>query len=355
MFYARTMLVTALLSAAPLVAHAAPPIVPPEGPVWKVDGDFAFADEPDKKRESVSGIACPPPTASPRRCVVAFDEGHESRYVVIEGNRLVAEPDRIALVPGVAELDAEAAARIGDTVYISGSHSPKRKSCDPNPGSRHVVRFKVDPAGKSKLDAGGKPEGLQDDQGRLWALLGSNPVLKDFVGDGKCLGKPDHAVNIEGLAAKGDTLYFGFREPARNKQAYVLPVKADQLFAGSAAPVLPVTFELGSGLGFRDLLAVPEGILLLIGPDDDAEDGNWSMGFWDGTAAPGAVVAPNILAALDLRNVEPQPCKPPKDGKKAHVKPEAFTMLEDGTNFRRLLVLSDGMCDGGPLSFKIQK
>jgi hypothetical protein len=36
-------------------------------------------------------------------------------------------------------------------------------------------------------------------------------------------------------------------------------------------------------------------------------------------------------------------------------KPEAMTLLEDGTEFYRLLILSDSMCDGGPMSFVIPK
>jgi hypothetical protein len=28
-------------------------------------------------------------------------------------------------------------------------------------------------------------------------------------------------------------------------------------------------------------------------------------------------------------------------------------MLDDGPNFRRLLILSDGMCDGGGMSFRL--
>src|ERR1700722_10874662 len=62
-------------------AHAIgpPPSVAPEGPVW----GFEFADKADKKRESLSGIACPPGSSSPRRCIAAFDEGGEERYVLI--------------------------------------------------------------------------------------------------------------------------------------------------------------------------------------------------------------------------------------------------------------------------------
>src|SRR5262249_55771481 len=62
---------------APGARAAGPPSVAPEGPVWGAGAGFQFADKPDKKRESVSGIACPTVSSSPRRCIVAFDEGGE--------------------------------------------------------------------------------------------------------------------------------------------------------------------------------------------------------------------------------------------------------------------------------------
>ena len=37
------------------------------------------------------------------------------------------------------------------------------------------------------------------------------------------------------------------------------------------------------------------------------------------------------------------------------LKPEAITVLEESTSAYRVLVLSDGMCDGGPLVFTIAR
>ena len=74
------------------------------------------------------------------------------------------------------------------------------------------------------------------------------------------LGKPGHGVNIEGLAAKDGMLYFGFREPAKDKHTYILPVRADQLFSAAGVPnAEPVKIKAGAGRGIRDMLAVPEG------------------------------------------------------------------------------------------------
>jgi hypothetical protein len=275
---------------------------------------------------------------------------------LIGDGRLLPEPDRIVLLPDDKELDAEGAARDGDTIYVTGSHSPKRQSCEPNPNSRHVFRFVVDHVtGRAGLDGAGKPLGLEDDQGRLWKLMMADPVFKKFVGDDKCLGKPDHAANIEGLAAKDGVLYFGFREPAKNKQTYILPVRADRLFSSGDLSAKPFTVEVGGSRGIRDLLAVPEGILLLIGPDDDSQDVGWSVALWDESGSTTDVIVPKLLADLNLDSVSPKPCKPPKHDKLADIKPEAFTMLEDGADFRRLLILSDGMCDGGAMSFRVPK
>ena len=79
-------------------AYADPPKIALEGPLWGAAAGFQFDKKADKKRESLSGIACPPLAAVPRLCVAAFDEGIEARYVVIDGNRLVPQPDNIVLL-----------------------------------------------------------------------------------------------------------------------------------------------------------------------------------------------------------------------------------------------------------------
>ena len=180
--------------------------------------------------------------------------------------------------------------------------------------------------------------------------MNKNDVLDKFIGNKKCLGKPDHAVNIEGLAARDGMLYFGFREPARGQHTYILPVKADELFSQAGIKnAEPIKIKVGSGSGIRDMLAVRDGFLLLIGPDDDNASGvGWSIALWDGSASKD----PTPLAALNLSGVQPRPCSL---GGSTDRKPEAMAVLEEGSDFYRLLILSDGMCDGGPMSFRVQK
>ena len=340
--------------------HAAEPLSIPAEARWSDGPGFSFATKADKHRRSLSGIACPAELALPRRCVAVFDEGVEARYVVIDGQGMSPEPDRIMLLAGGEELDAEGAARDGSFVFVTGSHSAKRGSCANNPDGRHVLRFGVDPAtGQARRGPDGTPADLISDNGRLWNLMTQHPVLRDFAGDQKCLGSrppPDathlhglHGVNIEGLAAKNGQLYFGFREPAIGGHARILRVAAGPLFSGGNLADVLFTVAVGQARGIRDLLAVPEGLLLLIGPDDDSRDTvGWSIAFWDGAGSEGAMINPKILAHLVVPPIRNNGCD-------KEIKPEALALLEDGPDFRRVLVLSDGMCDGGPMVFRIPK
>jgi hypothetical protein len=73
------------------------------------------------------------------------------------------------------------------------------------------------------------------------------------------------------------------------------------------------------------------------------------VAWWDGkTAAAGSVVQPRVLAALDLNGVRLRKCD-------KELKPEAMTVLEETPAAYKLLVLSDGMCDGGPLAFTVAR
>jgi hypothetical protein len=64
-------------------------------------------------------------------------------------------------------------------------------------------------------------------------------------------------------------------------------------------------------------------------------------------------IRPRLLANLAL--AAPNPCKPPRPDERAEVKPEAFALIENGPDFWRLLILSDGMCDGGATAYCIPK
>ncbi len=331
-------------------AHAQPalPHIQPHGGVWPIQAGFGF-DQDKKKalktRQSVSGIACALNASQQRVCLLAFDEGVEARWATLQSGTLLAHPAPLRLRDNTGELDAESAATDGRNFYVAGSHSAKRSSCDSNPHSRHVVRFQRDPAtGQALRNANGTLAGYAD-TGRLWSVMQAQPALQAYVHERACLGA-DAGVDIEGLAVRDGRLHFGLRS-----MGAVLAVDADTLFTPSGAVHATVTpLNLGTGRGIRDMQAVDKGFLLLAGPDDmpaHQHTVGWTVAWWDGQASPNPVT-PRVLASLDLRQVKLGDCdKEPK--------PEALTVLTETPTSYEVLVLSDGMCDGGPLAFTVPK
>ncbi|MGH6639034.1 MAG: DUF3616 domain-containing protein, partial [Polaromonas sp.] len=288
---------------------------------------------------------------------------------------LDAEPVVLRATDG--ELDAEGAATDGRYFYVTGSHSAKRGECASNPDSRQVLRFRLDPAtGRALRSPAGSASGaLVDyaDTGRLWSIMQAQPELAPHVGERKCLGSEpppkaptlagQQGVNIEGLAVRDGRLYFGFRGPVLNGVAKVLAVDADALFGGEASrdpKAVMTSLALGQQRGIRDMIAVKTGFLLLAGPDDSSSSQGlgWTVSWWDGKGAEKiagetakgrtSVVQPRLLAALDLSDVKLRKCD-------KELKPEAMTLLEETPAAYKLLVLSDGMCDGGPLVFTLAR
>lgn len=337
-----------------VISHATAwdaPVVKPDSGPWEVSKEFNLEK---KTRRSVSGIACVPGTGE-RVCVLVFDEGVQARHAVLREGRLTAESRPIVLLSAGRELDAEGAATDGQYVYVTGSHSMSRNRCAENPDSRHVVRFRIDQAGRALRDQSAGLVGYQDSE-RLWTIMSNEEALKEHVG--KCLGtqspekktrlKGGRGVNVEGLAVKDGHLYFGFRGPARDGTVPVLSVHADTLFGSQ--PLKPVMFRLavGEGRGIRDMLAVRDGFLILAGPDDDErkEQPTYMLLFWDGTAETATM--PRPLAHLDVSNVKRPTCD-------KETKPEALALISESPGEYRVLVLSDGMCDGGPLTFTVRR
>ena len=346
-----------------VVARAQPVVAPDSGP-WASGKGFQFDKREKKTRQSVSGIACNLDANQQPVCLIAFDEGVESRFASLGKEALTVDAERVVLRTDTGELDAEGAATDGRYFYVTGSHSAKRSDCKSNPASRHVLRFRVDPAsGRALRLPAGDPNGAMvgyQDTGRLWGILQALPELQPFVGERMCLGSdpPSGApglsgrqgVNIEGLAVRNGRLTFGLRGPVERGVARVVSVDAEALFHPSddAKPVV-TRLALGERRGIRDMVAVKDGFLLLAGPDDSrsSADVPWTLHFWNGQGA--ASVTPlNALATLDIRGVRLRPCD-------NETKPEAVTVLAESATAYRVLVLSDGMCDGGALTFTIRR
>ena len=342
---------------------ASPPLVQLDSalPVIGTKDDGFGADLSKKKqlqlRQSVSGIACALNARQQRVCLLAFDEGADGYFARLEGGTLKPLKKPVTLIPGDGELDAEAAATDGRYFYVAGSHSPRRSDCSARPDSRHVVRFARDADTGRALKPGvvkramnkvlgdSAPAGYADST-RLWTIMQAQPALAAHVAEKLCMGDQG-AVNIEGMAVQDGRLTFGFRGPVSGGAATLLSVDADALFdpTGRADPKVVVsTLALGAHTGIRDLVAVTGGFLLLAGPDDERASQktvDFSVWFWDGVS-PQA----RALAQLDTRQVSLRSCD-------KEIKPEALTVLQETAKGYQLLVLSDGLCDGGALGFTV--
>ena len=367
-FFQLTLLAAGLALGAGASAQQSPPRIQPDSGPWDSGAGFQFdlnKKQSKHTRQSVSGMACNLDARQRRICLMVFDEGDQARYAYVGDKALTIDAEAVALRHTNEELDAESAATDGRYFYVAGSHSANRGNCASNPGSRHVLRFRLDPATGRALrsPAGGASGALVDfaDSGRLWSIMQAQPALAPHVGEGKCMGDEppfkapaltgQQGVNIEGMAVQGGRLYFGFRGPVWQGVAPVLAVDADALFDAARDPQATLTrLALGQNRGIRDMVAVKTGFLVLAGPDDsNANKGaGWLVAWWDGLAAEGRVVQPKVLATLDLSDVKLRKCD-------KEVKPEGLTVLEETPAAYKLLIVSDGLCDGGPLAFTVAR
>lgn len=179
---------------------------------------------------------------------------------------------------------------------------------------------------------------------RRWPASSSTSRLRDALRDDDAIkasfNRPlaEGGINIEGIAVKNGRMHFGLRGPSKKSHAFVLSVDADALFTKDGDLKRKATpLKLGEDTGIRDLAAVNDGILILAGPTRD-EAVAYSVWLWDGV---GTTAKP--LATLDLSTVA--------EGAKA----EILLPLEEGSAGIRVLVMFDGVENGGARSFAIPR
>lgn len=272
---------------------------------WRVDPDFSKK----KARKDISGAAC-----GPERCFAVNDETHYIQQFKLHDGWL--EPgERLELLEEKAEIDAEAIAYADGVFYITGSHGLSRKKAKLKPAPFTVFRLR-----------GYIPEASS----RLGDAIETAPILKKYA------KKPlnENGANIEGIAAVGDTLFFGFRGPSVAGEAVILETSARALFGTGKLPAAIHTIPLGERLGIRDMAAVKDGILLLTGPVNTLPR-RYSVALWK----PGATA----LAHLETL--------PAPNGSK----PEGLLVIEEGAETYRILVFFDGAKNGAPMQFVLEK
>lgn len=202
-----------------------------------------------------------------------------------------------------SEIDLEAAARTGDTIYWTGSMG-NSKDGDLKPDRAVLFSTTIAGAGAgTQLAYGGVYKGLRAD---LIAWDKANGNRYGFAA-GAASGEIPKSIggfNAEGLEfapGSSTTAYVGFRAPlvppATGGKALVVPVtNVDRLTGGTHATFgTPITMDLG-GLSIRDIRQTSAGRYLIIAGSWAADDNSdpYALYSWNGVASQ----APALVRTL---------------------------------------------------------
>lgn len=273
---------------------------------------------------------------TPTFMALATDEGTRIQILPKHNGRFIAEAKGVInLTPGTDnELDLEGLAWQSPYLYAIGSHSKKRKKRNPELSNKKNLKrltpIYAEPARNQlfriQLDADLHPVSI--DRLSLLPLIEASQILSPFL----TIPSKENGIDIEGIAARKDHLYIGFRGP---------------VLRGNLTPILKLTLSSGifkiqkhklkwvnlNGLGIRDMVADDQRIYLLAGPVNQIPN-QFELYRWDGK---------NHLDPMTPDLTLPTPNFP--------AKPEAIA-LQNLPGW--VLIAQDGVFNGNINSFKIK-
>jgi hypothetical protein len=276
--------------------------------------------------------------------VIGSDEGNRVQMLTRDGDRYTVLPTDVILDGQAKEIDIEGIAAEEDLVYVVGSHSRVRKTVDDShtvdenrqrllvverdESRERLYRFRVDGQGAvSALEVTS-----------LMPAIEQNPVLQTFTR----VPSKENGVDIEGIAVRDGHLYVGFRGPVL-RDNYVPVLRARFGHPISDASLLFV--NLG-GLGIRDLAPVRDGLLILAGPVGDGP-GAYHLYVWDGRdCLPGQRRPDEPVGRLEWLG---------KMATEKEAKAEGLTVLDESNTAYEVLIVFDGLKDGGATRYRVMK
>ena len=273
--------------------------------------------------------------------LIGADEGHTIQLLTHhdQGFKVVGElvlnddPD--------TETDIEDICCQGNTCYIVGSHSRKRKKTKPDE-SQNENRKRLYKTPKAEPDRATLYQ-VELKSGKL--VLKDKLSLQEILEKDKLLNRfleipsKENGIDIEGLAIANDTLYIGFRSPVlRENYVPILQVEANTL----DNPTLQ--FIRMKGRGVRAMTEVEDGLLILGGPPGDGEM-SYQLYFWN----KNDMVIGNDVEAQEA--LIPLGQIPTPSGAKA----EGLSLLNTTRTEWEVLVVYDGVAGGEPTVFQVSK
>jgi len=281
--------------------------------------------------------------------VQAFEKNGDDFHAAAQGLTVLDAPGS-----AFGEMDLEGIAVDGQTVFVLGSHSSKRKKVNSEKTyeeNRNALLSspKADPARdvllRFELDATGKAGPIQ--RTSLRSYLSSTEPFKSFG----IMSSKENGIDAEGLAVWNQRLYVGFRGPVL--RGNFTPILRCRFGSPIAEPEL-LFVNLG-GRGVRDLARVEGGLLILAGPVGDGP-GSYQLYLWDGRDGVPGTGAHTSAINPGLRLIGELPI-PPSDANSHNTpaKAEGMALIEETSYHWKILVVFDGLKDGHATRFRVEK
>jgi Protein of unknown function (DUF3616) len=318
-----------------------------------------FTDDEGRVATNISGIACMPAPAQ-SICLAIDDQGRFAQIARFE-NGLVAAGVKLQLIGvkpskdtigrppvqancsgGVGkyrDLDGEAVAHSSPFFYVMGSHGCSRHRNKFHSSSFILARIPE----ASVVGASSDPtfafdaSNVQTTYRLSEALAAAPPVRSYFTNDLTSA----NGLNIEGMVVSGGKLFAGLRAPTLDSRAFVVTIDTDKLFDPAAqiaeSDVSIISLPLGPGRGVRDLAALSSGqLLVLSGPAQENDQLPFEIYVFnplDGVCT--------LLGTLSELTEAPA------------AKAEAIAVLSQQKNIITVLVMFDGLRNGGPREYRL--
>jgi hypothetical protein len=307
----------------------------------------------------ISGFACMPANSARSLCLAIDDQGRFAQAARLENGRITAgarlplvglraskdtfgRPPAQASCSGGAgkykDIDGEAVAYASPFFYVVGSHG-----C-----SRHSRKFRSSSFILARIPEAGVASALSNPSFifdlssvkttyRLSEALAAAPGIRPYFTRDLMEA---NGLNIEGLVVSGGKLFAGLRAPTLDANAFIVAIEVDKLFDPVAtigeSDVRIISVPLGPDRGIRDLAWLKDGrLLVLSGPAQDAQVPFeiHMLNMVDGTTA--------IVGTLSALMGVPE------------AKAEAITVLSQEDDVVDVLVMFDGLPNGGPREYTL--
>lgn len=245
------------------------------------------------------------------------------------------------------EIDIEGMSISNDhTLFVIGSHSLKRSKVKADKTyqenldriAKVVSEERKNKIFKLTLD----PQTGQEREMETRQTINLKKIIKNdrILGRFTAIPSKENGIDIEGIAADGNTLYIGFRGPVL-RQNYV-PVMVIEDYHNHEQYEL--RFVNLQGNGIRDLIKVKDGFLIIAGAVGDNLN-PYQLYFWDGVdTIPGSdkqqQAQLNLLGEIPTLN---------------DAKAEGIAVLEETCSTYKIMVVYDGLPNGAPKLFQVTK